>query len=613
MSDRSNSMSTYFPRRRGGATLWIIAATATVVVVVAAVAVVRKNSDSSAGAESMRTAALAQVSRMDFEITTTATGELNARNQIEIRSKLESQSTIVQVVDEGSFVKEGDLLIQLNSDKIETAIDEELLRVESSRAELVAAENSYEIQIGDNESRLRDAALKLELAELSLKQWQEGDLEKKLLQLELSIERSDRDMIRLIDKFVQSKELFEQGFLSQDELQKHEIEMIDAKSKAKTAQLDKQIYTNYEKPKERKSKMADVDQAMAQLAKVERQNAIELVSKEAARVNKKRQLQMREERLAKYQEQLANTTMIAPSDGLVVYATSMQSGRGFMMSSNQGPLQIGRQVYPNERLILLPDTSEMIATVRVPENLAGRIRPGQPATVKIDAVGGKSYEGQVQSIGVLAEGGGWRDPNRREYTVKIALDMPDGENGLKPAMRCESQIMLGAVDEAVAVPVQAVFNDGVVRYVYVPRSNKYARVPVKVGRRSDTYAEIIAGLEDGTDVLVREPTAGEIIETNWDKGQLELVGLTLGEDGKPSLGDRPANGRSMRDRMPAGDIKAMMGPEGSARPGGSRMMRMQGERGGKPDSTKSSKPADDASQDEKPAQQHQERKPKGDH
>lgn len=610
MSDRSTSRPFNIAACRGGTTLWIVAVIAAILLTTVTIAVVRKGSGSSASADSMRTAALARVSKMDFEITTTATGELNARNQIEIRSKLESQSTIVFVVPEGSFVKEGDLLIQLNSDKIETNIAEELLRVESSRAELVAAENGYQIQILDNASRLRDARLKLDLAELSLSQWQEGDLEKKLLQLELNIDRSDRNEKRLIEKHAQSQKLFERGFLSEDELGQHEIDMVEATSKAKTAQLENKIYENYEKPKEEKSKKGDVDQAEAQLAKVDHQNDIELVSKEASRVNRQRQLQMREERLAKYEEQLANTTIIAPSDGLVVYATSMESGRGYMMSSSQGPLQIGRQVHANERLIILPDTSEMIATVRVPENLAGKIYAGQPAIIKINAVSGKSYEGRVQSIGVLAEGGGWRDPNRREYTVKIAIDMPDGENGLKPAMRCEAQIMLGAVDDAIAVPVQAVFNDGVVRYVYVPRSGKYVRVPVKVGQRSDTYAQIVAGLEDGLDVLLREPMPGEILNSDWNKAQLELVGLTLSEDGKPSLGDRPANGRRMRDRMPTGDIKATMGPESAARPGG-RQMRGTNDRN--PASTEADKSDTDDSKDHTPAQQPRRQGRRGDH
>jgi hypothetical protein len=191
-------------------------------------------------------------------------------------------------------------------------------------------------------------------------------------------------------------------------------------------------------------------------------------------------------------------------------------------------------VRPQEPLIVLPDTSVMIAAVKVHESLAGRVEEGQPATVKIDAIGGRVFTGVVESIGVMAESQGrWMDPNRREYTVKIALQNVGDGVRLKPAMRCEATITLGRVENVVAVPLQAVFTDEMVRFVYVPRDGRYARVPVKIGRRSDTLAEIAAGLSPRERVLVREPSPGEVLREAWDAAALKLVGLEIGEDGKP--------------------------------------------------------------------------------
>ncbi|MEL6741904.1 MAG: HlyD family efflux transporter periplasmic adaptor subunit, partial [Planctomycetota bacterium] len=201
--------------------------------------------------------------------------------------------------------------------------------------------------------------------------------------------------------------------------------------------------------------------------------------------------------------------------------------------SNDGPMQIGQQVYRNQLLFALPDVSKLVAEVRVHESLAGRVRAGQPATIRVDAANGMTVAGTVIDIGILAENGGWRDPNLREYTVTIAIDDTNAEESLKPSMRCEATLILGRVEDAMAVPVPAVFNDGPVRYVYVPEGSLYRRVPVQTGRFSDTHAEIVAGLEDGNPVLLREPSAGEVIDEPWEQSQLELVGLTLSEDGEP--------------------------------------------------------------------------------
>lgn len=476
------------------------------------------------------TADIAIARVQSFDIATTASGELQAKNQIEIRSQLESQSTITEVVNEGVIVKKGDLLVRLKSDNIQTQIDEEVLRVESARAELVAAENSYEIQVSENESKTSAAQLKLDLAVLTLDQWTKGDVEKQRQQLELAIEKGERELTRYTEKFERSEELFKQGFLSKNERDTDEIAKIEADANLKKAVLEKEIYWSYTHPKDQRSKQSDVDQAKAELERVQRQNEIQLTSKDADRLNKRRQKTVREQRLAKLERELAACEIRAPSDGLVVYATSIERNR--WGGGSEGPLQIGREVYPNMLLIVLPDTSAMVASVRVHESLAGRVRPGQRATVKIDAFGGTSLSATVDSIGVMAETGGFRDPNLREYAVRLLLDPTDLVSQLKPAMRCDATITLGRVDDALAVPLQAIFNEGSVRMVYSPRGAKYVRVPVAIGRRSDTLAEVTAGLKEGDKVLLREPAAGEVLNLPWDDAQLAEAGYIRNENGE---------------------------------------------------------------------------------
>lgn len=518
-----------------------------------------------ARAKGPQTADVAVVQKMSFEITTTATGELKAKKQTEIRSELEIESAIVEVVAEGAVVKKGDQLIKLNGDPIQTQIDEETLRVESAKADLIAAENGYDIQVSENESKSRQAKLKVDLAQLAFDQWGEGDHKQKLQDIKLALEESSKELVRLHDKYEKSKLLEKEGFLSRDQLQMDEIAHRKAQAERDKAVLEEQTYNTYQEKKDRKSKLSDLEEAQAELQRTNKQNDIQLASKDADRLNKRRQHQLRTDKMAKLRKQLAACTMIAPQDGLVVYASS--SDGDFMGGNSQGPLQVGRRVFPNEALIILPDTTVMIAQVKVHESLAGRVRAGQPATIRVDAAGGQTFSGKVDSIGVLAEGGGWRDPNRREYTVKIALDHDSESNPLKPSMRCESTITLGSVENALSVPVQAIFNDEMVRFVYSPaagRGSRYVRIPVNMGQKSDTFAQITAGLEDGTRVLVRQPTPTEIIQAPWDETQLKIAGFKL-EDGKavPIAGIKsPGAGRGPRNGA------AAAGPGRQGRPSG---------------------------------------------
>lgn len=509
---------------------------------------------------------VAVVSRMDFDVTTTATGDLRTRNQIEIRNKIDSDTTIVEIIEEGRRVKAGDILVRLNAEPMQQRLDNESLESDSVRAALVEAEQGYAIQLLENESALRAANLKLALAILDLEKWRSGELVSKRLELQHSVERATKEELRLREKFEKSVSLHERGYYSKDLLRQDELAWEQAVSDLTRRKLDQQVYEDFQRVRDEKQRLSDVEEAQAEVERVERQNISRLASKEATLNNRREALALRDKRLANLREQLAAAVIRAPSDGLVVYGTSIEQSR---WGDSEGPLQVGTRVFPNQLLIVLPDTAEMIAAVRVHESLAGRVRPGQPVTVKVDAVGDARFPGRVETIGVLAEQTSrWMDPNLREYTVRIALDREALSSGkgadLKPSMRCEAEITLGRVTDALTVPVQAVFNEGPVRFVHVQEANssQFVRRPVLLGQRSDRFAEVRAGLNVGERVLARRPAPNEVRQRPWDEAELAAVGLKLGEQGQivsATGGD--------------GDARGAARPGGPAGPGGQRPQR----------------------------------------
>lgn len=496
-----------------------------------------------------------------FTITTLANGELAAKNQYEIRNKVESRTSIVEIIPEGTMAKAGDVLIRLADEDLRNRIAEEELAVIQARTELENAEAAEKIQVSENESKLRAAESTLAIATLTFEQWERGDVLKQRQQLKLEVEKAEKNFDRLSSKYENSKRLYEADFLSKDELDRDEIDFIQARAAVQTARLDLDVYEEYQYHKDAEERRRAVEEATAELERVLQENEINLRSRQTQTANRRRQLALREDKLNELLEQLKYCTVVAPRDGLVVYGSSVQSDMRRWM--NEGGLAVGVEVGNNDLLIALPDTAEMTASVKVHESIAGRVRPGQTATVKVEAID-QTISGVVASVGVLAESGGWRDPNRREYTVKIHLDTETARGmNLKPTLRCEARIELGRVENALAVPVQAVFNDGPVRYVLrsLP-TGRFERVPVMLGRTSDTDAEILRGLSAGDRVLLREPTAGEIENpTEWDPERLGVAGYTLDENGKPII-DLNALRGGMPGAAPAG------GPAGPGAPAG---------------------------------------------
>lgn len=470
---------------------------------------------------------------MGFDVSTLATGELEAARQVEIRNPLEQPTTITEIVKEGTRVNQGDVLVRLNSEQIERAIAEEQLRVETARADVAVGENQVAIQISDNESQIRQARLDVEVAKLELRQWLEGDVKSRRQALELALDKATRELTRLKERFDRAKTLAAEGFLSTDELKRDELSYLEAEASLKTAELNKRVYDDIQFSKDEKIKQSAVEEAEAKLIRVQRTGESQLSSRQAELVNRREQMRLREQNLAKLREQLDGAIIKAPTDGLVVYSTSLNRDR--WGGSSDSALDVGKQVTRNQSLIVLPDTSEMVASVRVHESMAGRIKPGMPATIRIDALGGRAVSGEVLSVGVLAESGGWRDPNLREYTVKVKLIGGEFQQALKPSMRAEAEILLDRVPPTLSVPIQAVFSEGLVRFVVMPSEsnrNQFTRVPVRTGRRSDRFIEIVTGMTEGQQVLLRRPTNAEVAEAAWQPEQLAAVGLKVDGEGR---------------------------------------------------------------------------------
>lgn len=501
------------------------------------------------------------VAKEAFDVTVTASGELRAKKQTVLRSELEEEAAIVEIVDEGSNVKAGDVLVKLNDEEIRTRLDDELMQRETARAEAVAAESDLAIQITENDASIKKTTTDVELADVDLRKFEAGDAVEKRLELNLALEKGRREVARLTEKTARSRELFKKEFLSKDELDKDELELIEAHAELKKAEVALEAYEQYTYHKEKQKLESDLEQARAELDKTVRKSESELASKQAVLTNKKRQQEFHENEVTKLEGLLAKTEIKAPSDGLVVYATSLERN---MWMNDQQPLAVGTQIHPNQELLMLPDTSEMVAAVKVHESLVGRIREGQGAVVTVDAAQGKQFSGTVESIGIMAQSGGWRDPNLREYEVLISLEQGEEPVDLKPSMRCEARITLMHVEETLAVPLPAVFTDGPNQFVYVVEGDRYRQTPVRVGRRSETTAELMSGAKVGQRVALREPPTGKVIKAQFEPNEVKGPKVAGGRPGRGMQGKQGSTGLQSEPpaaRKPEGEPVKSESPE----------------------------------------------------
>jgi multidrug resistance efflux pump len=449
------------------------------------------------------------VERTNFDMAIPASGELSAMRQIEVRNRLESRAVITEVVAEGVSVRQGDVVLRLAEEEMKDKIKDQRDKVNVANSELIAAEQTLAIRENTRASELEKADLAIEMAKLALLAWENGELVSQRQALALAKETAQIDLKRLNDRFEQSAKLVDKNFISRDEFERDRIAMIEAQAKSKQADLDQKVYEEYTYKQDRAKKESDVEQAIAERARVEQRENAEIVKAKSDLESAKFKVESAADRLKAFETQLGYCTVIAPTDGLVVYATSIDSGGGGRGGGDAQPPQVGTELRPNELVIILPDTTQMVANLKVSEALSGRIRIGQSVTVYSDALPNVPLKGSVLSVSVLAASGGWRDPNRRDYTVRVALEA-DPSLGLKPSMRCKAEILLDRVDNAIGVPIQAIFRQGPIAYIHVSDGTSYEQRLITLGRSSELRVEVVEGLKEGERVLLREPKSEEI-------------------------------------------------------------------------------------------------------
>ncbi|MEM7575884.1 MAG: efflux RND transporter periplasmic adaptor subunit [Planctomycetota bacterium] len=443
-----------------------------------------------------------------FALTVAESGQLEAFRKVEIKSKVDGRPIIIEVVPEGIDVKQGDELVVLDSAEIEEELAEEQLQLETARADKITAEQELAIQITTAAAEQRSAEVALQLAKLELAEWDRGEVPTKQRELTLALEKAQREVERTQRNYETDQALYAQRFISQDELEDSEIATIEAIDDLATAKLNIEVYDLYTNLKERQEFQSAVDDAQAELENTLAENESKLAQANAKAESERRGLILQEAEVAEAQEQLDNTRIAAPQDGMVVYASS--TGNRW----NRGePIAEGRQVRRSETILILPDTSQLVAVISVPEALAPKVKPGQTTQVTVDAIPDRVFEGEVSSVSVLAEDGGWWNNNVKNFTVRVLLPPGAGAGQLKPTMTCTGTIFIDQIEEAIAVPVQAIFADGEQRYVYVSAGmSGVKRHHVEIGRASDTLVEILSGLDAGTRVLLRAPRPGEEVQ-----------------------------------------------------------------------------------------------------
>lgn len=155
----------------------------------------------------------------------------------------------------------------------------------------------------------------------------------------------------------------------------------------------------------------------------------------------------------------------------------------------------GMRFTPGEALYQIADLSAVWVVADVFEQDIGLVKTGAAAQVKISAYPDKQFAGKVSYIYPTLK------PETRTVSVRVELANPGLL--LKPAMFAQVALAVSSPAPVVTVPLSAVIDSGTRQLVLLQQGEgRFEPRTVKLGARSDSYVEVLDGVQEGDPVVV---------------------------------------------------------------------------------------------------------------
>ncbi len=417
-----------------------------------------------------------------------------------IKSEIEGRTTILYLAPEGTVVKEGDLLVELDaSAQVNRRVEQEIV-VQNAEASFIQSRESLAVARNQAKSDVEKADLDLRFAREDLVHYLEGEFPNTLKEQEARITLAQEEFQRSGEKVKWSRVLFDENYLSQSELQADELSLKKAGLDVELARNNLSLLTNFTYLRRIAELESRIKQAEMAEQRVRRKADADVVQAESALRARESEFRQQTERLNKLNQQIAKARILAPRDGLVIYATS--AGGGWRRETQ--PLGDGQEVVERQELIHLPTAATFIAQIKVHESNLEKIRTGLPVQIKIDALPGQDFMGQILTIAPLPDATSmWMNPDLKVYNVDIQV--LGGGDVLRSGMSCEVEIIVKRHTRVLAVPVHAVVRVKGVHTVFVRTPQGVEPRTVQIGLDNNRMVHVIEGLSAGDQVLLAPP------------------------------------------------------------------------------------------------------------
>ena len=410
--------------------------------------------------------------------------------------------TIRSAVEHGTKVRAGDIIISLDTQRIDQII-------EDIQTDLKVTEAS--VKLTEEEIVLLKKAVPLDLASAerddkvareNLKYFfdiSKGETEKRAHNYVKSAKfylEFAQEELRQLEKMYKANDLTEETEQIILKRQRHYVDM--AKNYYKEAEIQRDYMLKVELPRRESSLKETVEREAILLEKARATLAPLVNHRQQALTKLRHEFDKNKHRLQELQKDRQAMTLLAPRDGIVYYG-KFAKGQWEGASAMANRLTPHANVMPNDVLVTIVKPRPLSVRLQVEEKDVMLIKPGLEAKAKPTFNLDLRIAGKVTKVSSVPSAPG-------KFEAMLALEIPTVAENLMPGMACEVKLVPYSQKSAIVVPAKSVVEEDDKYYVHiVSKKGKQDKREVRPGRTSGDQTEIIEGLREGEEILPDAP------------------------------------------------------------------------------------------------------------
>ena len=246
--------------------------------------------------------------RGPLTISVVESGTIKARDQVIIKNEVEGRTSIITLVREGTRVKKGELLVELDASTLQDGKIDQEIRVQNAKAAYINAKENLAIVSSKADSDVNEAELAVEFARKDLTKYEQGQYPKDVNEVNKRIALAREELGRAQQTLDWSIRLLAEKYLSETEKASDEIAVKRKKLEVELAEADLKLLQDFTHPRQIRQLQSDVQQAVSALDRARRKADADKRQAQADLTAKEAEYTRQQQKLQKILDQLTKTT-----------------------------------------------------------------------------------------------------------------------------------------------------------------------------------------------------------------------------------------------------------------------------------------------------------------